>query len=124
MPPMHQPSISVDELLADPSRAKDLIVESVPELLTQVASRVASLHTLEGALLALIVSQRIANGGAKHDSSLLSAGELAKRFGVPETWVREQARFGNLPYIRLGHYVRFSLEEAERFLAARANKAA
>ena len=44
---------TIEELLADPSRTRGLVLESVPELLTQVASRVASLKTLEGALLSL-----------------------------------------------------------------------
>jgi excisionase family DNA binding protein len=38
--------------------------------------------------------------------------------------VREQARLGKLPFIRLGHYVRFRLEEVEHYLAERANQAA
>jgi len=117
--------LTIEELLADPSLTRGLVLESVPELLTQLASRVAALKTLEGALLALMLSERIANSGNKNVSSaLLSAPELAKLFGVPESWVREQARPGNLPSIRLGHYVRFRLEEVERFLAERANEAA
>jgi excisionase family DNA binding protein len=119
------PPITIEELLADPSRTRGLILESVPELLTQIASRVASLKTLEGALLALMLSQRGTNGGSKNaGSALLSAAELAKLFGVPESWVREQARLGNLPSFKLGHYVRFRLEEVERYLAERANQAA
>ncbi|MGH7778927.1 MAG: helix-turn-helix domain-containing protein [Candidatus Binataceae bacterium] len=102
-----------------------MVLESVPGLLTQLASRVAALKTLEGALLALMLSERIATSGSKNvNSALLSAPELAKLFGVPESWVREQARLGNLPSIRLGHYVRFRLEEVERFIAERANQAA
>ncbi len=102
-----------------------MVLESVPELLTQLASRVAALKTLEGALLALMLSESLANSGSKNiNSALLSAPELAKLFGVPESWVREQARLGNLPSIRLGHYVRFRLEEVERFIAERANQAA
>jgi len=121
----HLPSVSIDELLADPSRAKGLILESVPELLTQVASRVASLKTLEGTLLALMLSQRVAHGGNMNaGSALLSAAELAKLLGVPESWVREQARLGNLPSFKLGHYVRFRIEEVERFLTERASQAA
>ena len=117
---------TVEELLADPSRTRGLVLESVPELLTQVASRVASLKTLEGALLALMLSQRVANGGARNvvGSALLGAAELAKLLGVPESWVREQARLGNLPSFKLGHYVRFRVEEVERFLAQRASQAA
>ena len=48
---------------------------------------------------------------------MLGARELAELFGVPESWVREQARLGNLPSFKLGHYVRFRIEEVERFLA-------
>ena len=116
---------TIDELVSDPSRAKGLVLESVPELLTQVASRVASLKTLEGALLSLMLSERIATNGLSHAASkLFAARELAEFFGVPESWVREQARLGNLPSIKLGHYVRFRIEEVERFLALRASQAA
>jgi hypothetical protein len=43
---------------------------------------------------------------------------------IIKSWVREQARLGNLPCIRLGHYVRFKPEEIERFVAARTVEAA
>ena len=100
-------------------------LESVPELLTQLASRVAALKTLEGALLALMLNKRLANDDRRHlGSALMSAPDLAKLFDVPESWVREQARLGNLPSIKLGHYVRFRIEEVERFLAERAGQAA
>jgi predicted DNA-binding transcriptional regulator AlpA len=102
-----------------------LILDAVPELLTQVASRVASLKTLEGALLSLMLSERIATKGLGHASSkLLAARDLAELFGLPESWVREQARLGSLPSFKLGHYVRFRIEEVERFLAERASQAA
>ncbi|HLK80828.1 MAG TPA: helix-turn-helix domain-containing protein [Xanthobacteraceae bacterium] len=116
--------VTVDELIADPARAKVLAFEALPQLLTEIASRTATLKTLEGALLSLILSQR--NGGHSNNMSagLLDAPELAKRLGVPESWVREQARLGKLPFIRLGHYVRFRLEEVEHYLAERANQAA
>jgi excisionase family DNA binding protein len=124
VPHARQSSVSIEELLSDPSLTKGLIVESVPELLTQIASRVASLKTLESTLLVLILSQRDSQGGNRNGSNLLSAAELSKVLSVPETWVREQARLGNLPSFKLGHYVRFRLEEVERFLAERANQAA
>jgi excisionase family DNA binding protein len=117
--------VTIEELLADPSRTRGMVLESVPGLLTQLVSRVAALKTLEGALLALMLSERIANGESKSlGSALLSAPDLAKLFGVPESWVREQARMGNLPSIKLGHYVRFKIEEVQRFLTARASQAA
>ena len=113
--------VTVDELIADPARAKVLASEALPELLTEIASRTATLKTLEGALLSLILSQRNGGHGSNMPTGLLDAPELAKRLGVPESWVREQARLGNLPSFKLGHYVRFKLEEVERYLAERAN---
>jgi excisionase family DNA binding protein len=116
---------TIEELLAEPSRTRGLVLESVPELLSQLALRVAALKTLEGALLSLMLSERIATRGLSTAASkLLAARELAELFGVPESWVREQARLGNLPSFKLGHYVRFRIEEVERFLTQRASQAA
>lgn len=117
--------VTIEDLLADPSRTRSLVLEFVPELLSQVALRVAALKTLEGSLLSLMLSERIATRGLNGAATkLLGARELAELFGVPESWVREQARLGNLPSFKLGHYVRFRLEEVERYLADRANQAA
>jgi excisionase family DNA binding protein len=117
--------LTIEELLADPSLTRGLVLKSVLELLSQVALRVASLKTLEGALLSLMLSERIATKGPSHAASkLLGARELAELFGVPESWVREQARLGNLPSFKLGHYIRFRIEEVERFLTQRASQAA
>jgi hypothetical protein len=102
-----------------------LFLESVPELLSQVALRVAALKTLEGALLSLMLSERIATKGLSHvGSKMLGASERAELFGVPESRLREQARLGNLSSFKLGHYVRFRLEEVERFLTSRSSQAA
>ena len=41
---------------------------------------------------------------------VLTAGELASRWRVPESWVREQTRsrcVDPIPHVRLGRYVRF-----------------
>jgi len=38
---------------------------------------------------------------------LLDARELAELLSVPESWVRDHARNGHLPVIRLGRYTRF-----------------
>lgn len=116
---------TVDQLLTDPSRARDLIIDSIPELLTHIAGRVASLKTLEGTLLSMMLTHRVANSSGKSgESALLSTPQVAKLFEVPESWVREQARLGTLPSIRLGHYVRFKAEEIQRFVAERAKQAA
>ena len=38
---------------------------------------------------------------------LLDAVEVAERLCVPPTWVRQEAREGRMPCLRLGRYVRF-----------------
>lgn len=41
---------------------------------------------------------------------IIDAEELAKRWAVPETWVRENVRrraLDPIPHVRLGKYVRF-----------------
>ena len=38
---------------------------------------------------------------------LLNSAEVAERLGVPESWVRREARAGRLPSLQLGRYVRF-----------------
>lgn len=51
-------------------------------------------------------------------TALLSPEDLAKRWGVPETWVREQWRATRLHGQRLGRYVRHTEADAAAFLAS------
>lgn len=41
------------------------------------------------------------------DDRLLTAAEVADLLAVPESWVREHTRRGNLPHLQLGRYVRY-----------------
>jgi excisionase family DNA binding protein len=47
---------------------------------------------------------------------LLDAAEIAARLGVPVSWVRESARSGAIPHVRLGRYVRFDDGDVDRWL--------
>ena len=47
---------------------------------------------------------------------LLTAAEVGDLLGVPESWVRESARSGAIPHLRLGRYVRFDLADVEAWL--------
>ena len=47
---------------------------------------------------------------------LLNARDVAERLQVPESWVREQARRGRIPSLKLGHYTRFRLEALEQWI--------
>ncbi len=116
--------MTIDDLLADPSRSKELTLESLGKHFAELAARIAALKTLEGVLLSIMLNQR---GSADHGqaaSELLTATEVAQRWHVPESWVREQARLGVLPFVRLGHYVRFSPDEVERFASERRKRGA
>jgi excisionase family DNA binding protein len=60
------------------------------------------------------------NGESARDAeNLLTAGELAERLNLAESWVRTEERAGRIPSFRLGRYVRFRLRDIERSLAER-----
>lgn len=54
-------------------------------------------------------------------TSLLSVPQVAQRLGVPASWVYAQVESPNseLPYIRVGRYIRFEPEDIEGYIAAR-----
>ena len=54
----------------------------------------------------------------------LTAGELAARLNLPESWVRNEERAGRIPSIRAGKYVRFKATEVERALAEKSRQMA
>jgi hypothetical protein len=44
---------------------------------------------------------------------IIDSAELAKRWSVPETWIRDQVRsraLDPIPHVRLGKYIRFEWE--------------
>ena len=43
-------------------------------------------------------------------SRLVDAGTAAGHLNVPVSWVREQTRLGQIPYVPLGRYRRYDLE--------------
>jgi excisionase family DNA binding protein len=47
---------------------------------------------------------------------LLTAAEVAELLGVPVRWVRDAARNGLVPHVRLGRYVRFRREAVEAWV--------
>ena len=48
---------------------------------------------------------------------LLDAKAASELLGVPPSWLLAQARAGRVPHHRLGHYVRFSAEDLQEWLA-------
>jgi excisionase family DNA binding protein len=48
---------------------------------------------------------------------LIDAKVASRLLGVPHTWLLAQARAGQIPHHRLGHYVRFNPEDLREWLA-------
>lgn len=103
-------AVTLDDIARDPARASALPADAVEALLIEHAA-VGPL--LLGRLLALRGSSRSEPAPPRY----IDAKTVAERWGVPESWVYDQARQGKLPSRRLGHYVRFLPAELERFLA-------
>jgi excisionase family DNA binding protein len=47
---------------------------------------------------------------------LIDAKAASNLLGVPYTWLLAQARTGNIPHHRLGHYVRFDPDDLQTWL--------
>lgn len=48
---------------------------------------------------------------------LIDAKAASRLLGVPHTWLLAQARAGQIPHHRLGHYVRFNPDDLRDWLA-------
>ena len=68
-----------------------------------------------------IVREELAviNGNGHSSPTLLSADAAAKLWDIPKTWISEAARRGEIPTVRLGHYVRFKVEDLQAFVEKR-----
>jgi hypothetical protein len=112
-----QPKITLDDLIAHPARADGLADEQVREILKQVADRESALKSLESQILWRLLTERNESVHSDGFPRLLNAKQLAEHLAVPESWVREQARIGALPSVKLGHYVRFRLDDIKNHLS-------
>jgi excisionase family DNA binding protein len=92
--------------------ARRIPVDQIPSVVAFLFARLVS----EGS-----TSRKSEGNGAsaREAEKFLTANELAKRLGVPESWVRTEERAGRIPSVRLGKYVRFKLSAVERVLAER-----
>jgi excisionase family DNA binding protein len=57
------------------------------------------------------------------DAEMLTAEQLATRYSTPKSLFYELARRGDLPHVRLGHYVRFRRADVEQWIAANSKSA-
>jgi len=62
---------------------------------------------------------REAMGQNGQTPELLSAETASKRWDIPVSWIRDMARRGELPHVKLGHYTRFKPDDLARFIQER-----
>jgi excisionase family DNA binding protein len=110
------PKITLDELIMHPNHAYGLADQQVRDTLKEIAERTAALRTLETQMLWRLLADRSSATKSDGFPRLLNAKQLAEHLAVPESGVREQARLGQLPSIKLGHYVRFRLDDVQSYL--------
>jgi hypothetical protein len=113
--PADPPKITLDDLIMHPERADNIADDQVRDVLREIAERTSALGTLQSQIMWRLVSLR--NISAEGLPPLMNAKKLAEHLAVPEFWIREQARIGELPSIKLGHYVRFRLDDVQRHIS-------
>lgn len=98
-------AIDLDVLLRDPHRASELLDTELSLVQTQLATRQAELAAVGYALAARLAraAEKVGDG-----DELVDASEIARRFSLKLSFVREQSRLGVLPTIRVGkRYIRY-----------------
>jgi excisionase family DNA binding protein len=105
------PSLTLDELVRDPARTRDLPPEVARDLLARLAP-----------LLTLLLAQAFqgANGAPEGSAEdrLLTVAEAARKLGMSKDWCYRQAK--RLPFaVRIGRQLRFSERGVERYIRQR-----
>lgn len=62
------------------------------------------------------LTRRAVGDNAATSFKLVNAKVAGERLDVPPTWLLAQARQGRIPHHRLGHYVRFDMEDLKEWL--------
>lgn len=55
-------------------------------------------------------------GNAVNSSTLLDVDQAAHRLGVTVRWMRRAVAQRRIPFVKIGHYVRFVPEELDAFI--------
>lgn len=103
---------TLDQIAADPRTVANLSEAAVKV-------RLAQCSIVQGALTARLLNAQPSETVLATKDPLVGAPEMARRLGVPESWIRTEQRAGRIPCVMLGRYVRFRPSEVERALAER-----
>jgi len=56
------------------------------------------------------------------DQKFLTVGELAEVLDVPKSWIYERTRHNEIPHFKMGKYVRFDIDEVQKWLEANSHR--
>lgn len=107
------PIPSLDQLVADPARAHDLLPEAARDLLVQVVG-------LQTVLLARALSTPAGGNGQPEgqEDRLLTVEEAARKLGLSRDYIYRHAKTFSFT-VRLGSRLRFSERGIERYIRQR-----
>jgi len=101
--------LKLADLLTNPDKLALIPQGSIPGVLGE-------LERLKATLWARLAMNPSATSSALDQPELIDSPELAKRWSVPESWVRDCVRTRSadpIPCVRLGRYVRFQWNAPE-----------
>ncbi len=85
-----------------------------PKHITSRADKITPSDVRSTAALVLSRARRVVE--QRTFSRLIDAKAAGRLLGVPHTWLLAQARAGQIPHQRLGHYVRFDVDDLRLWL--------
>ena len=62
------------------------------------------------------IAAALANGKPTEKKDWMKASELAKLYGLPQTWFEERGRAGDIERSKPGRYILFKRQDVEAFL--------
>lgn len=88
------------------------VLERVPG--PQVYAIIGELERIKAALTARLTAPRAANASGE-GPEWIDAAEVARRYTLPDSYVYELARQGDLPSKKMGKYVRFAVADVKEW---------
>ncbi len=85
-----------------------------PKRIISVSDKITPADVRAGAARVLGRARRVVE--QRTFSPLIDAKAAGRLLGVPHTWLLAQARMGRIPHQRLGHYVRFDVDDLQAWL--------
>jgi len=89
---------------------------------TPMDSPLAPLESWLRSLIREEIQAAQGQNGHEEEDKLLTAQQAGERWNIPPSKIKAMARMGQLPCVRLGHYIRFSPADLARFIEGNKEK--